>query len=331
VYTNAVEAGNKNIANLNKLYMYGKPRQNKMSRLTRPALKGASSFFVAPSLDWVPGDRLAIFPTSYDQHAIDDLIWITAYNNVTGEVTVNNTLGYYHFGRETSTADLYSGVDIRAEVVLLSRNVRIVGEDIESWGGQIVTGFALDDVVFRYGSTYMDNVEIFNCSQIDTEKAALRWENNVAGHSSITNSTIHHGLSWAVNIKNSKNIIMKDNVVWGFRPLGVVMQNNPSNVTFEDNIVGHVVMRTTFEAGDGLLDREGCVATCSHSSSDRCTEIKMNRNIAGGCAYAGFLTQGHPCGQSATQSQFRDNVAHSVAGTAAGDGFIVQPSAADSS
>jgi hypothetical protein len=203
VYTNAVEAGNKNIANLNKMHMYGKPRANKMSRLTKEVLKGATSFFVEPGLDWVVGDRLAIFPTSYNQHAVDDLIWITAYDNATGEVTVNNTIQYYHFGRATSTGDLYNGVDIRAEVVLLTRNVKIVGEDIESWGGQIVTGFALDDVIFRYGQTYLDNVEIFNCSQIDTEKAALRWENNVMGHSSVTNSVIHHGLSWAVNIKNS--------------------------------------------------------------------------------------------------------------------------------
>jgi hypothetical protein len=79
-----------------------------------------------------------------------------------------------------------------------------------------------DDGTLRYGQTYLDNVEIFNCSQIDTEKAALRWENNALGHSSVTNSTIHHGLSWAINVKASQNIIMNNNIVWGFRPLGVV-------------------------------------------------------------------------------------------------------------
>jgi hypothetical protein len=145
-----------------------------------------------------------MMPTSYDQHAIDDLIWITAYNNVTGEVTLNSTLQYYHFGRANSTADLYQGVDIRGEVLLLSRNVKIVGEDIESWGGQILTGFMIEtDGSLRYGRTMMDNVEIFNCSQIDTEKAALRWENNAFGYSSVTNSTIHHGLSWGINVKAS--------------------------------------------------------------------------------------------------------------------------------
>lgn len=122
-----------------------------MSRLTKELEKGATSLFVEPGLDWVPGDRLAVFPTSFEPHAQDDLIWITSYDNVTGEVKLNNTIEYYHFGRANSTGDLYNGVDIRAEVVLLSRNVKIVGEDIESWGGQIITGFALDQDVFRYG------------------------------------------------------------------------------------------------------------------------------------------------------------------------------------
>jgi hypothetical protein len=210
---------------------------------------------------------------------------------------LNSTLQYYHYGRSASTSDLYQGIDIRGEVLLLTRNVKIVGEDIESWGGQIVTGFMIEtDGSFRYGQTYMDNVEIFNCSQIDTEKAALRWENNALGHSMVSNSTIHHGLSWGVNVKASQNVILKNNIIWGFRPLGVVFQSMPVNITFDDNVIGHVVMRTTFEAGDGLLDREGCVAVCAHSASDQCKAFHIHRNIAGGCSYAGFLTVGHTCG-----------------------------------
>jgi hypothetical protein len=93
-----------------------------------------------------------MMPTSYNQHAQDDLIWITEYNNVTGEVKVNSTLQYYHFGRAASTGDLYNGLDIRGEVLLLSRNVKIVGEDIESWGGQVLTGFMIEtDGSLRYG------------------------------------------------------------------------------------------------------------------------------------------------------------------------------------
>jgi len=65
---------------------------------------------------------------------------------------------------------------MRGEVLLLSRNIKIDAEDIESWGGQFVTSDTVEpDGTFRYGHTTLDNVEIFNCSQIDTYKAALRF------------------------------------------------------------------------------------------------------------------------------------------------------------
>lgn len=88
VYDNAVEAGNKLIANTGKLRAYGKPRANKMSRLTQPALKGATSIFVEAGLDWVPDDRLALMPTSYEMFATDELL-VNTYDIVTGEITFN--------------------------------------------------------------------------------------------------------------------------------------------------------------------------------------------------------------------------------------------------
>jgi hypothetical protein len=65
-----------------------------------------------------------------------------------------------------------------------------------------------EDLTMRFGQTYLDNVEIYNMSQIDTFKAALRWENNALGHSSVTNSSIHHGYAWALNTKASANIFI---------------------------------------------------------------------------------------------------------------------------
>jgi hypothetical protein len=42
VYDNAIEAGNKLIANVNVMKIYGEKRSWKMTRLTRPALKGSN-------------------------------------------------------------------------------------------------------------------------------------------------------------------------------------------------------------------------------------------------------------------------------------------------
>jgi hypothetical protein len=91
-------------------------------------------------------------------------------------------------------------VDIRGEVLLLSRHVKIVGNDTESWGCQILTGdFIEGDGTYRNGSTVMDSVEIYNCSQFDTMKGALRFQSNGNSYSAISNTAIHHGLGIGVD------------------------------------------------------------------------------------------------------------------------------------
>jgi len=83
VYDDAIEAGNKLIANVNVVRMFGKPRQNIFTRLMKPAEKGQKDIVVDKGLDWVVGDRIALLATSFDSLATDDG-WITAYDNTTG-------------------------------------------------------------------------------------------------------------------------------------------------------------------------------------------------------------------------------------------------------
>lgn len=94
-----------------------------------------------------------------------DTAKITDYNSRNGIITLNRPLSAYHYGASESTANQYSGVDIRNEVYLLSRNVKISGEDVEAWGCQVVTSDYIEiSGKIRAGRTYMNNVEIYNCS-----------------------------------------------------------------------------------------------------------------------------------------------------------------------
>lgn len=60
---------------------------------------------------------------------------IDSYDAGTGELKLTESIYFYHWGAKSSTEDDYNGVDMRGEVVLLSRNVRVVGNDSDSWGG----------------------------------------------------------------------------------------------------------------------------------------------------------------------------------------------------
>lgn len=99
VYDNAIEAGNKLIANVNKIFMYGKPRGKTLTRLEAPANKGATNFTIEKGLDFVTGDRLALLTTSY-HHEAGDYVVVVSYDNTTGVVQVaeSDALEFYHWG-----------------------------------------------------------------------------------------------------------------------------------------------------------------------------------------------------------------------------------------
>jgi hypothetical protein len=56
VYENAIEAGNKVLANTAKLSIYGKPRKTTRSRLFRTIHPGNTTLTVEPGLDWQVGE-----------------------------------------------------------------------------------------------------------------------------------------------------------------------------------------------------------------------------------------------------------------------------------
>ena len=56
---------------------------------------------------------------------------------------------------------------MRGEVIMLSRNIKIIGQDIENWGGHIITADTAElsksyKVIVRIGSLYLDWVELQN-------------------------------------------------------------------------------------------------------------------------------------------------------------------------
>lgn len=147
----------------------------------------------------------------------------------------------------------------------------------------------------RYGKTYMDNVEIYNCSQKDTFRAALRWDANGLGHSSVTNSVVHSGLAWAVNIVSSANVKLQNNVFFGFKALGIVVQT-ATNITIDGNIVANITDRV-LETMDMALDKEAGMAICSYNEPDSCSSISVTNNIVAGTVYTGYAMFGHNCGE----------------------------------
>ena len=150
------------MATVGDIKFYGLHRDQR-SRLLRPVYKGETQITVDPELDWGEGDQIYLAPTAL-QYDHSDYRTIEKFEG--GLVTLTEPLNFYHWGAAASTEDDYNGVDMRGEVILLSRNIKIKGEDVDGWGGQVfVTDYFETDGTWRKGQVIFDNVQMYNCSQ----------------------------------------------------------------------------------------------------------------------------------------------------------------------
>ena len=243
-----------------------------------------------------------------------DYVIVTAYYNNTGMTTLDRPLSAYHYGDPVSNAKIY-GVDMRAEVQILSRNIRIRGDTLSnSWGCSILTSDFPDGLDYRSGSTIMDSVEVYNCSQYDTLKAALRFDGNTGSYSSITNSSIYLGWGMGITIIDSNNTFLQNNNIFSFVRFGVLIKTS-FNITLDGNVLNGVWDRGLI-ALDGFVDISGGIIGCADDKLYPPCQYSLTNNIAMGSSFSGFATYGYKCGLTKS-NQFRGNIAHSNAGTGA--------------
>lgn len=89
VYDGAVEAGNKLIANLGLIEMYGTARtaESYQTRLRKDLLPNEAELTVSTGLDWAEGDQIAVLTNtkSFDH---TEYFTVANYNDLTGVVSV---------------------------------------------------------------------------------------------------------------------------------------------------------------------------------------------------------------------------------------------------
>lgn len=219
-----VEAGNKIIANTNLVEFHGKPR-SRMSRLKIPAYKDYSQVQVDTGLDWVAGDEVYFAPTNMQPYH-HEYKQVKDYSASSGLLTLTEPLEFYHFGADQSTAADYNGLDMRGEVILLTRNIKVVGDASNDWGCAMVTADRVEaDRSVRTGTMILDNVEVYRGGQEDTYKSAIRYE----GAARATESKVVDSVAWGGNakllmIKASKNINVINSTFLGGFQVGIILQ-----------------------------------------------------------------------------------------------------------
>ena len=140
----------------------------------------------------------------------------------------------------------------------------------------------------------MDNVEVYNCSQYDTLKAALRFDGANNNFSSITNSSVYLGWGMGVSITGSSNIFIQNTNFFSFVRFGVLIQTGSWGITFDNNILVKVMERGLVSL-DSFIDISGGFIGCGAVPNDKCSYTVTN-NIVAGVPSSGYVVYGHPCG-----------------------------------
>lgn len=239
----SLEAGSKIIANIGELKLFGRKRANKMTRLLADVAKGDTTITVAKGLDLVKGDKLGLVATSFD-HRANDFSEVEAYNAQTGAVTLTAALKYYHYGAAETTGTYYAGADMRGEVLILSRNLKIQGDrESTGHGCQILTADIMtEEGTMVEGTTLIDSIEMVNCGVKDTENAAIRFQSAVANTHHVTNSAVWDCPGWCLSLLRSASITIDGTNFYGAWQIGVRVDAT-SGLTFNDNFIGAVRSR----------------------------------------------------------------------------------------
>jgi len=138
VFDETITAGNKVLSVVGNAHLYGRGPAVGLTRLLSPVDIDATTITLDETdiADWNVGDEVYLGPTSFNYQSGEYFV-ISAID--AGTVTLNAAAEHYHYGATESTAAKYNDiVDIRGEVVNLTRNIKIYGDSSmpsEDWGG----------------------------------------------------------------------------------------------------------------------------------------------------------------------------------------------------
>lgn len=306
--------GNKVLANrFGTLDMHGIPRTPTWTFLETTAIAGSDQIVLQVPVDWKAGELIAIASTGYNGRDAEK-VEIKSIASDKKTITLTTKLASKHFAAtQTFGTDT---IDMRAEVGLLSRNIKFRGEpetsNAEEYGGTIFSHSTGDDSL----TTRLSYIELTDTGQaFKVGRYSIHFHMIGAVHTSyIRGVAVHEGFNRALTIHGTTHLRIENNVVFRVKGHAIFIEDAAET---KNVVTGNLVMNT--QRSMSLLNTDQTPACYWITHPDN---IFINNSAAGSDRYGFWYDlQTHSIGPSANTNicpenarvgEFRDNIVHSM-------------------
>ena len=316
---NGPNLGAKALGVCGKLQMHGLDVGTTWSRLAADSPAGSNTLVLADAIDptfWKAGAEVIIAPTGFEPTEAERMTIASVDGNT---ITLTESLMYEHLGSEYSLADDSVSWKIAAEVGLLTRNIKIIGEDYDEIGEEefgarvLVTKFEQEGTTYR-GYAKISNVEFVRAGQegwtdafdpryslafVNHEDSTDNDENNKESY--ILKCGFNFNYNAAIGLFNSNNIRVEDNVV--FRTLEYGLRDESIGNRWIHNMIVLTRFVGIHKNHRQNMYKRGCFNFLES------LDPEFRDNAAAGCERAGFTGTGHIC---TSDKRWSNNVIHTV-------------------
>jgi cell surface hyaluronidase len=280
------------------LNLHGKDRVE-WTHLAVNAGVGATSLTLSEPVDWVVGDSILVTSSRASWNEAETRT-ITAVSPDMLTVSFTNGLSYLHNGStltKTRPSDSKSWTaDLRAEVGLMSRNVKVQGDAASAtagFGGHIMVMNGGTTCCVTAGKAYIEGVELFRMGQKSiVGRYPMHWhmvaEGGVGQY--FRDNVVRVSFNRAITIHGTESTLVENNFCYDHLGHGVFLEDGSERF----NVIRKNVVLLTKRpvVGEEILETDNAFATIQNRSPASFWITNPNNtiedNVAAGTQGTGF-------------------------------------------
>uniref|UniRef100_UPI0037E8D1AF fibrocystin-L-like n=1 Tax=Semicossyphus pulcher TaxID=241346 RepID=UPI0037E8D1AF len=309
--------GSKVLGVFGTLELYGQPHKVNHAKLAATAKAGSKTLTLSRSVDWQAGDEIGISTSSYNT-------WETEKHKIAAvsadgrTLTLDQPLSHKHNGETHPVSGTSRSYTLAADVGLLTRNIKIIGEEYkemkqESYGARLLVGTFSSDGISYKGKAQIRNVEFYRSGQEGwTDPSDPR--HSVAflnlGEVSVEESYIqgcafHDGFSPAIGVFGTEGLKVDDNVI--HHTVGEAIRIWGNKITVRGNLVMMALWPGSYQDREERSSLDWQAAIEVHKGKN----VVLQNNIVAGFERVAYRINGEPCpGNKNDMERWIHNEAH---------------------